>query len=110
MKTLQTAPGTIAPDKPSNICLTNFRPVFKGSVSAVGMFARLEACTGMRPLALSGGDFILAAGNGIAVLLKQVPNKLTLNFPGCRFTGNGADIDNRCGQELNLSEAIFESP
>ena len=58
MKTLQTAPGTIAPDKPSNICLTNFRPVFKGSVSAVGMFARLEACTGMRPLALSGGDFI----------------------------------------------------
>lgn len=49
-------------------------------------------------------------GNGIAMLLKQVPNKLTLNFPGCRFTGNGADIDNRCGQDLNLSEAILESP
>lgn len=46
--------------------------------------------------------------NGTAVLLEQVPNKLALSFPGTRFTGNGTDIDNRCGQEVDLSEAIFE--
>lgn len=46
--------------------------------------------------------------NGTAVLLEQVPNQLALGFPGCRFSGNGADIDNRCGQQLDLSETIFE--
>lgn len=47
-------------------------------------------------------------GNGTAVLLKQVPSKLALSFPGTRFIGNGTDIDNRCGQELDVSQAVFE--
>ena len=28
--------------------------------------------------------------------------------PEVVFSGNGTDIDNRCGQELDLSEAVFE--
>lgn len=32
-----------------------------------------------------------------------------MKFPGTRFTGNGTDIDNRCGQELVLDETVFES-
>lgn len=47
-------------------------------------------------------------GNGTAVLLEQVPNKLTLKFPGTRFEGNGQDIDNRCDQPLDLSTAVFK--
>lgn len=47
-------------------------------------------------------------GNGTAVLLERVSGDAPLNFPGTRFTGNGADIDNRCGQEVNLDGAIFE--
>lgn len=46
--------------------------------------------------------------NGTAVLLEQVPNQLPLKFPGTRFTGNDTDIDNRCGQKVDLSETIFE--
>lgn len=112
MKTLQTAPGTIAPDKPSNICLTNFRPVFKGSVSAVGMFARLEACTGMRPLALSGGDFILAAGNGIAVLRSETdkPVMVVSDLP-CEPTcalrcGNGSVIVSGPAGQWKLAKCV----
>lgn len=58
----------------------------------------------------SDGWFIsdVFRGNGTAVLLEQVPNKLALNFPGCRFTDNGTDIDNRCGQEVDVSQAVFE--
>lgn len=46
--------------------------------------------------------------NGTAVLLQQVSGDAILSFPGTRFTGNGTDIDNRCGMELDLSEAVFE--
>ena len=47
--------------------------------------------------------------NGTAVLLERVSTKESLSFPEAVFSGNGTDIDNRCGQELDLSEAIFES-
>ena len=46
--------------------------------------------------------------NTAAVLLERVPNQVSLKFPGSRFEGNGRDIDNRCGQELDLSGAAFE--
>ena len=46
--------------------------------------------------------------NGTAVLIGQIPQDTVLKFPGSRFTGNGADIDNRCGQPLDLSGAVFE--
>ena len=29
-------------------------------------------------------------------------------FSGCRFEGNGTDIDNRCGQSVDISKAVFE--
>ena len=46
--------------------------------------------------------------NDTAVLLERVPTQETLNFQGCRFTGNSTDIDNRCGQPVEISQAIFE--
>ena len=46
--------------------------------------------------------------NGTAVLLERVPADVPLEFPETRFTGNGTDIDNRCNQSLDISEAIFE--
>lgn len=46
--------------------------------------------------------------NGTAVLLEQVPNDVSLKFPGSRFKDNGTDFDNRCGHDLELDEAIFE--
>ena len=50
----------------------------------------------------------LFQNNGTAVLLVQVPNDVSLKFPGTRFQNNGTDIDNRCEQKLELDEAIFE--
>ncbi len=47
-------------------------------------------------------------GNGTGLLLEQVPTDMTLYFENSRFSGNGTDIDNRCGQDLDLSEAVFE--
>lgn len=47
-------------------------------------------------------------GNETAVLLERVSGDAVLAFPGTRFTGNGTDIDNRCGQSLDLSEAVLE--
>lgn len=46
--------------------------------------------------------------NGTAVLLENVPSDETMNFQGSRFTGNGTDIDNRCGHALDITQAIFE--
>ncbi len=46
--------------------------------------------------------------NGTAVLLERVPSDTPLKFPDTLFTGNGTDIDNRCGQPLELEEAIFQ--
>ena len=46
--------------------------------------------------------------NGTAVLLENVPSDECLNFQGSRFTGNGTDIDNRCGHPLDITQVIFE--
>ena len=46
--------------------------------------------------------------NGTAVLLERVATGESLSFPEAVFSSNGTDIDNRCGLELDLSEAIFE--
>lgn len=46
--------------------------------------------------------------NNTAVLLENVPTDIAMNFQGSRFTGNGVDIDNRCSQPLDISQAIFE--
>lgn len=45
--------------------------------------------------------------NSTAVLLESVPTDVALDFVGSRFTGNGTDIDNRCEQALELSEAVL---
>lgn len=46
--------------------------------------------------------------NGTAVLLEQVPNGTPLDFSGSQFEGNSQDIDNRCGQKLELEGAVFK--
>lgn len=46
--------------------------------------------------------------NGTAVLLERLGTDISLKFNGSQFSGNGMDFDNRCGQELDLSGAIFE--
>lgn len=46
--------------------------------------------------------------NRTAVVLEQVGVDSALSFPGTLFTGNGTDIDNRCGQELELDQAVFQ--
>lgn len=52
----------------------------------------------------SDNEFI---NNGTAVLLESVPTDVSLKFPRSVFSGNGADIDNRCDQDLDISQAIF---
>lgn len=47
-------------------------------------------------------------GNGTAVLLENVPTDLTINFEGTLFAENGMDIDNRCDQPIDISQAIFQ--
>ena len=46
--------------------------------------------------------------NDTGILFERVPNRMALSFPEVVFSGNGTDIDNRCGQELDLSEAVFD--
>lgn len=46
--------------------------------------------------------------NDTAVLLKRVGSDVPLEFPDTLFTGNGQDIDNRCGQKLELEGAVFK--
>lgn len=46
--------------------------------------------------------------NGTAVLLESVPSDQPLYFEGARFSRNGTDIDNRCGQKVDISQAVFE--
>lgn len=46
--------------------------------------------------------------NETAVLLERVGVDLALDFPGSVFAGNGTDIDNRCGQELELDQTVFQ--
>ena len=52
----------------------------------------------------SDNEFI---NNGTAVLLESVPTDVSLKFPGSVFSGNGTDIDNRCGREVNISQTTF---
>lgn len=46
--------------------------------------------------------------NETAVLLERVPTDVALNFQDSVFAGNGTDIDNRCGQDVDTSQAVFE--
>ena len=46
--------------------------------------------------------------NGTGLLLENVPSDMTMDLAGTLFSGNGTDIDNRCRQDLDLSQAIFE--
>ena len=50
----------------------------------------------------------LFQNNETAVLLEEVPGSQTLYFDGTRFSRSAADIDNRCGREASIAEAIFE--
>ena len=42
------------------------------------------------------------------MLLENVPTDQAIELDGCRFTGNGTDIDNRCDHPLDVSQTIFE--
>lgn len=46
--------------------------------------------------------------NDTAVLLERVPTDVIMNFQGSHFSQNGVDIDNRCSQPLDISQAIFD--
>ena len=46
--------------------------------------------------------------NGTGILIEGEPTEDALNLPGCRFEGNGTDIDNRSGQPLDISQATFQ--
>ncbi len=48
------------------------------------------------------------ADNTTAMLLENVPTDQAIELDGCRFTGNGTDIDNRCDHPLGVSQTIFE--
>lgn len=48
------------------------------------------------------------ADNITAMLLENVPTDQVIELHGCRFTGNGTDIDNRCDHPLDVSQAVFE--
>ena len=50
----------------------------------------------------------LFQGNETAILLESVPGDQALYFDGTRFSRNGTDIDNRSGQSIDISQAIFE--
>ena len=52
-----------------------------------------------------GNEFV---NNGTAVLLEQVPGDSTLIFDECLFQGNAIDIDNRCGQGVDIAKAVFQ--
>ena len=47
------------------------------------------------------------AGNGTALLWEGIPVDMSISFPESVFERNGTDVDNRSGQSLDLSEAIF---
>lgn len=40
--------------------------------------------------------------------MESVPTDVTMKFADCLFSGNGTDIDNRCGQQLDISQAVFQ--
>ena len=45
--------------------------------------------------------------NETGLLFEGESTEVTLGLPGCRFEGNGTDIDNRSGQPLDISQASF---
>ncbi len=53
----------------------------------------------------TGNEFL---NNGTGILLESVPTDVTMKFADCLFSGNGTDIDNRCGQQLDISQAVFQ--
>ena len=55
----------------------------------------------------TGNTFIR---NNTAVLLEKVPTDVVMNFGQCLFEANGVDIDNRCNQPIDVSEAVFVLP
>ena len=46
--------------------------------------------------------------NGTGIIIEQLGGDWVLDFSGCVFAGNGTDIDNRAGYQLDLSHAAFE--
>ena len=50
----------------------------------------------------TGNQFV---NNSTAVLLESVPIDVSMKFGECVFSGNGTDIDNRCNQAVDISEA-----
>ena len=48
------------------------------------------------------------ASNAIAVLLEHAATPVVLDFSGSHFTGNGTDIENRCGQPLDIALTVFQ--
>ena len=81
------------------ICLPDCR--FEGNEMAVHYNTNR---TDFFQLHLPGQQFL---HNGTAILIEGEPTEDTLGLPGCRFEGNGTDIDNRSGQPLDISQAIF---
>lgn len=53
----------------------------------------------------TGNQFV---NNSTAVLLESVPTDVSMKFGECVFSGNSTDIDNRCNQAIDISEATFE--
>lgn len=53
----------------------------------------------------TGNEFV---NNDTAILLESVPSDVTMHFAKCLFEGNGVDIDNRCDQSTDISQAIFQ--
>ena len=93
---------------------------FTGSGGGVGLSmsdnGRAERCsfTGWRTAMLGYGTAWVSLGecelrdNTTAMLLENVPTDQAIELHGCRFTGNGTDIDNRCDHPLDFSQALFE--
>ena len=46
--------------------------------------------------------------NGTAILWEGTPVDIAISFPESVFAHNGADIDNRSGQSIDISQAVFE--
>ncbi len=46
--------------------------------------------------------------NGTGILIEGEATEDDLDLSGCRFEGNGTDIDNRSGQPLDISQAVFQ--
>lgn len=54
-----------------------------------------------------GYDNNVFEDNGIGIQIKAVPNRRTLSFDQNEFRGNGVNIDNVCGQSIEINEPIY---